>query len=243
LETPVLIFIAALGFFAGSVANALASAMASHRLPVEPDQCISCARWPGSRPRVSILASLRRTCSACGARHPHWPVLTEIAMAALFVALYGRFGLSPATAIFAIYSIILAVALVTDLRHRLIFNALTYPGIALAGLVAVVTPGSDLLASLAGGLGFGGLLLAMSVLGAILYGRGLVIGMGDVKLAIFIGLITGVPRVLTALSVTVVLGGVFALAILLLRRSNNATMPYAPPLVLGAIFTILTSNQ
>ena len=59
--------------------------------------------------------------------------------------------------------------------------------------------------------------------------------MGDVKLAGVIGLTTGLPGAIVAVTVGILAGGVAALAILVLTRfRRGVTMAYAPYLVLGA---------
>jgi leader peptidase (prepilin peptidase) / N-methyltransferase len=61
-------------------------------------------------------------------------------------------------------------------------------------------------------------------------------GMGDVKLAGVIGLMTGYPVVVTALVAGIVLGGVAAAVLLIARRVGRKTpIAYAPYLALGAL--------
>ncbi len=77
-------------------------------------------------------------------------------------------------------------------------------------------------------LGFGVFLLA-----ALARPGGM--GMGDVKLAGVIGLITGLGGAALALTVGILAGGVAAAALLVGRRAGRrATMAYAPYLALGA---------
>ena len=60
-------------------------------------------------------------------------------------------------------------------------------------------------------------------------------GMGDVKLAGLIGLATGLGGVLIALSVGILIGGAAAVILLIYHRfDRQATMAYAPYLVMGA---------
>jgi len=70
-------------------------------------------------------------------------------------------------------------------------------------------------------------------------------GAGDVKLALFIGLVTGLPGVIFALVIGIFLGGLFAGAYLLwmvlVRRRYSAftAIPYGPFLVVGALVMML----
>ena len=65
-------------------------------------------------------------------------------------------------------------------------------------------------------------------------------GPGDVKLAFVVGMMTGFPWVLQALTIGIVFGGLAA-ALLLLTGTVKPRqyMPYAPYLVLGCIVTLL----
>jgi prepilin signal peptidase PulO-like enzyme (type II secretory pathway) len=95
--------------------------------------------------------------------------------------------------------------------------------------------------ALLGALAAGGLAMLIFLAGALLYRRGDVFGLGDVKLALFIGAVTGFPRALTALIAGIGVGGLLALLVLLRGQSARATMPYGPALTLGAYLTLLLS--
>jgi leader peptidase (prepilin peptidase)/N-methyltransferase len=63
---------------------------------------------------------------------------------------------------------------------------------------------------------------------------------GDVKLAGLIGLTVGFPRVLPALTVGIVAGGLTIGLLLLTRRVGpKEYVPYGPFLVLGALVSLL----
>jgi prepilin signal peptidase PulO-like enzyme (type II secretory pathway) len=65
-------------------------------------------------------------------------------------------------------------------------------------------------------------------------------GAGDVKLAALIGLMVGFPRVLWALALGVLAGGVTSILLLLFRlRGLKSYIPYAPFLCSGAIITLV----
>ncbi len=120
---------------------------------------------------------------------------------------------------------------VIDLEHRLVLNRMLLFGVPLV-LVGNVTMGTpSLTSSLLGGVaGFGFfLLLALLVPGAM--------GMGDVKLAGFIGLITGLSGVTMALFFGILAGGIAGAVVLIRNRfRRGSTIAYAPYLVLGVLF-------
>jgi leader peptidase (prepilin peptidase)/N-methyltransferase len=79
----------------------------------------------------------------------------------------------------------------------------------------------------------------MLAIGLLLYRRADVFGLGDVKLAVFIGVVSGFPTALRALVLGVVVGGVLGLGVAVVRRSTRSTMPYGPALAIGAYLTWL----
>jgi leader peptidase (prepilin peptidase)/N-methyltransferase len=86
-------------------------------------------------------------------------------------------------------------------------------------------------------MGFGVMLL---VYGASL-GRGL--GLGDLKLAAFLGGVLGFPLIIAGLMIAFMAGGLVALALLALRlRGLKGAMPYGPALVAGATVALLAGR-
>lgn len=122
---------------------------------------------------------------------------------------------------------------VSDLRRRIIPNKVVYPAMLITIGLALVSPEASIKASLIGGAALAGLLGIPAVL---LKG----VGLGDVKLAVLIGLMTGFPQGVVALFSGIALGGLGAIILLLLRiKGRKDDMPYAPFLSLGAIGVLL----
>ena len=66
---------------------------------------------------------------------------------------------------------------------------------------------------------------------------------GDVILALAIGCMTGYPLVATTLALGILLGGVGAASVLLLRRSGlRETMPYGPALIAATLIVLVHGN-
>jgi len=66
------------------------------------------------------------------------------------------------------------------------------------------------------------------------------LGGGDVKLAVFVGLITGFPLVIEALVLTILIGAAVSLILLITRvRGLSDHIPYGPFLVAGAAITLM----
>ena len=109
--------------------------------------------------------------------------------------------------------ILMIVATVTDLRFQKIPNLLTYPTMAVALAYHFTTKSQDGLLFSAAGLALGiGLLILPYLMG--------VMGAGDVKLMGAVGAILGAKGVFIAFLFTGIAGGIYALAILLIRRKE-----------------------
>jgi leader peptidase (prepilin peptidase)/N-methyltransferase len=102
-----------------------------------------------------------------------------------------------------------------------------------AGLRGLEDPPGHLLGGLVWGGAFGGLWL----LGRRLWGPG-ALGDGDVLLAAGIGLGLGLGPAGTALVLGGLIGALWA-APRVLRGRGRETMPYGPPLIAGALLTVL----
>ncbi|MHB8683624.1 MAG: prepilin peptidase [Dehalococcoidia bacterium] len=164
-----------------------------------------------------------------------------VVMTALLFALVGRqyAGHVPAMLVAAAYVSVLLVCAATDVIAYRVPNVVSYPAIVAALLIGMVAPGADRLSVVGGGLLAGGLFFACALL------PGAPMGMGDVKLAIFIGFALGFGLVVPAMLVMAISGGIVAAVLLLLklaglRRVNY--MFYAPFIALGAIVVLLTQG-
>ncbi len=124
-------------------------------------------------------------------------------------------------------AVVVAVT-VTDLERRIVPNRIVLP--ALAAALVVQTVGDPSVEWIVSALGAGGFFLIL----ALVNPAGL--GMGDVKLAAFLGAWLGYA-VAVALFVGSLLGMVPAVLVLLRRgaEGRKTTLPYVPALAAGAI--------
>ena len=157
------------------------------------------------------------------------------ATAGLFAAAGARYDDVSHLAVVTAYICALLVCAATDALSYRVPNVITYPAIVGALAVGIAMPDADLFEILAGGLLAGGVLL----LPALLTG-GVGMGMGDVKLAIFVGLALGFTNAVPALLFMALSGGLAAALLLITRlRKRGEPIPYAPFISAGALTALL----
>jgi leader peptidase (prepilin peptidase)/N-methyltransferase len=155
-------------------------------------------------------------------------LVAAVVWAALAVVCVLVFGWSPDALVGAAGCAVLVAVTVTDIERRIIPNRIVLPATAVALVVQTLRdPGVEwLVASLAAG----GFFLVL----ALVYPAGL--GMGDVKLAAFLGAWLGWD-VLVALLVGSLLGA--AMAMVTLGREGGegrkTILPYGPVLAVGGV--------
>lgn len=152
-----------------------------------------------------------------------------------------HYELLPAT-LTAAATAVLCIVASTDFERRRIPNRLVYPSLVAALAVAPLWPDRTVgEIAVGGGVGLAAaltLLIVGAATGAAMGIGATAFGMGDAKLIVLIGLLTGWSRVVGALLLGVVLGGLPAL-VLLFFRGRGATYSYGPYLAAGAIVILL----
>lgn len=249
MATPALLIVAALlGLLVGSLANVVIARVPDGRSLVRPrsacPRCDAPVRPRDNIPVVSWLL-LRGRCRDCGQpiswRYP----AVELVSAGLFVVVAARFGFDWALPAYWLFAWTLLCLTAIDLEHYRIPNRLTYPLTpALAVLlvaVALVEGTPDVaLRTVLGGVAAAGLLLVL----ALISPRGM--GLGDVKLAAFLGLglgYLGWAHVALGLFASFVLGGVLAMVLLALGlRGRKGQIPFGPWLAAGSLVAVLAGQ-
>jgi leader peptidase (prepilin peptidase)/N-methyltransferase len=229
-----------LGLLVGSFLNVVI-----HRVPaglslVRPGSaCPACAHPVRAHDNVPVLSwlLLRGRCRDCAAPIPWRYPAVELATAALFVAVAGRFGPTPYTgAVLAVSATGVALFMI-DLDHRRLPFALTgfalvatVTGLAAAAVAGGIAPLPTALASACAWLAvYGGIWLATA-------GRGM--GLGDVALAPVLGLALGWlgwGSSLVGLLAGFVVGAAVGLVLLATGRvAGRSRVPHGPFLLSGA---------
>lgn len=200
-------------------------------------KCSHSIAWHDNIPILSYLALVGR-CRHCTVRIPFRYPLVEILNATGYVGLLWFFGPSwMAVAYSVLYSALLVVA-GTDLSHKIIPNAVTFPGIIVGLVCATTVLPLGFVDSLLGLLVGGGILWLLAWASPYLFGKeGM--GGGDIKLLAMIGAFLGWKPALMTIMVGSLLGslvGVTLIAAQVIKREDY--IPFGPFLVCGALVAL-----
>jgi leader peptidase (prepilin peptidase) / N-methyltransferase len=227
------------GLALGSFLNVVAARVPLRRSIVRPPSaCMSCSHEVRPYDNVPLFsyALLRGRCRHCRVHIPLVYPIVELATALLIVGCAFVFGLTVEAAIAAFFCAVLVAVSAIDLEHRIIPNRIVLPATA---IVLVANTARDLspewaLAALAGS----GFLFAA----ALVYPAGM--GMGDVKLALFMGAALG-----STVSVALMVGMLAAMIpgiYLLVRHGSKARkmgIPFGPFLAIGSVVALFWGHD
>jgi leader peptidase (prepilin peptidase)/N-methyltransferase len=238
---------AILGLAMGSFLN-----VCSDRLPIgrsiinPPSACATCNHRLGAKDLVPLFSYLwlRGRCRYCHTPIPSRLPAVELALGIVFPLLYWHYGLSLELGFSLIYACLLTLILVIDIEHQLILDKVVYPGMGLALALSLFYPalgvnaGSRVVSSISGGA----VGLVIMLLPFFLTRGGM--GMGDVKMAALLGLITGFPKVFIALFLSIMAGGLVAVALLSLGlKKRRQPIPFGPFLAMGTMAVIVWGGE
>lgn len=245
--TLTLLFALLFGAIIGSFLNVVI-----HRLPTEGGsivfpashcpQCQNPLSWYENIPVISFLV-LRGRCRHCHEKISlQYPVI-EICMALLSAAVVQRFGLTITAAGYFLFCAALLVIIWIDLRHQIIPDVISLPGIFLGLIFSFVSPALSWQDSLLGLLLGGGVLYAIALL-YYLWRKQEGMGGGDIKLLAMIGAFLGwqaLPFVIFASSLSGACVGI--LAMIIQRKGGKTRIPFGPFLSLAALVYLFFSEQ
>jgi leader peptidase (prepilin peptidase)/N-methyltransferase len=235
---------ALVGLIVGSFLNVCIYRLPRRESLVWPaSRCTSCERplsWYDNVPIVSwlVLGGRCRTCRApISAAYP----IVEAITSAVFVGAALVYGLSWLLVVRLVFASALIVLFVIDLRHRILPNAITLPGIA-AGFVASWFLAPGWLSSLIGIVAGGGILLVMAEGYYRVRGQeGL--GMGDVKMLAMIGAFLGWPLMVLTLVLASCAGSIVGVSLIASGRGRlQAALPFGTFLALGALVAAVAGD-
>lgn len=177
-------------------------------------------------------------------------ILMPALAGALFFLFAWQLGMQRLLLIDSVYAAILVQVLAFDLKTRYILDLVMFPAWVIAFVLAFFTPwtadlswpAADWRTALVAAAIAGGVFLLLYLGGQLVFGAE-AFGFGDVKLAVFIGMATGLSnlRMIHAILYGVFLGGFVAIILLITRiRNLKEAVPYGPFLVIGTLIILYT---
>lgn len=241
LQFMIYLIFALIGLLVGAFINALSddlpkreSLSRPHCPNPECNHVYAPSRWLGLSRHL-----LGGACPECGTPTRKRVVLVEVATAVIFTTMPFFFTSPVVLAIYTCYMAILILIIVIDLENRLILNITTYPGTILALLASFVLPHINIWSALVGALIGLFVFLGIYGLAKVTFGPG-AIGWGDVMLSMMMGAMLGVPDILGAIVIAIIMGGVisgFLLATHLVSRKTY--LPYGQYLAIATMIMLI----
>ena len=219
------------GLFIGSFLNCVVCRIESKKSFLKGrsfcPHCKHTLSWLDLIPIFSYLF-LRGKCRYCGKRISIQYPLVELATGFLFFWIWNLFGILDFE-FWILISCFLIIIFVYDLKHFIIPDSVLFPAIIIAlGYIFIfnyelIT--NHIFSALAASGFFGAI---------VLVSRGKWMGMGDVKLAILIGLLLGYPKVLVSLFFAFLIGAIIGVGLIFLKKKTlKSEVPFGPFLILG----------
>lgn len=222
-------------------------------------QCKKKIRGYDNIPLLSYIL-LRAKCRFCKKAIPVRYFIVELLTAALFLALFNRFGLTYDFFFYMVLTCSLIVATFVDIPHRIIPDEISIGGLIL-GFVLSVSRGFSLnpfsfnyrpmLNSFLGIIIGGGILYLTGFVFDIIYfkllkrppiqGETQSMGGGDIKLLAMIGAFLGWQKALLVFFVSPFFGVLVGVFNLLIKKDH--TIPYGPFLSLTAVLSIFWADK
>lgn len=196
------------------------------------DYCGRQLKWYENIPVFSWLFLKGKT-KCCHKKLPLSYPVVELLMGFLFLIFYfvGAIHESPLQIGLGFLIIVFLVfSAVFDLKYMILpdFSTVILIGCAIIFIFVGVIHESPLRFILSALVASGFLL----VLNLITKGNGM--GMGDVKLAVFMGLFLGYPKTVVAFYVAFIVGAIYGLILMIFKKANKKTqIPFGPFLILG----------
>ncbi|HJZ67244.1 MAG TPA: prepilin peptidase [Blastocatellia bacterium] len=277
METPPLWFIGLAVFVFGLLIGSFLNVVI-HRLPLGESivfpgsRCPACSaeiKWYDNIPVFSYVVLLRARCRSCGARiSPIYPTV-ELLVAWLYISLFivhrdqiigGKW--LPLIADIVFVSLIVPLVFI-DLRHKLLPNKITYPGLLLLLVLRAFAPDPwvlahtprpfsleaapdwavSLFASVLGAAAGGGALWAVrEVYYRLRHVEGM--GLGDVKMMLMVGAFLGWQLTLLTIFIGSLLGSLIGVMLILVRGGNmKMQIPFGVFLGPAGIIALFVGKQ
>lgn len=183
---------------------------------------------------------LKGRCRKCGEKISIKYPLVEVLNGILYLLIYLKFGLTFNFIAYSILASLLIVISYIDLECKYIYSSTTILGGILGAayiLIGLYTKDTTLLNNILGGV-IGYLIIYLIVV----ITKGM--GQGDAEIAGICGLFIGIKGILVSLFIAIVLGGIVASIILVLKlKDRKSEIAFGPYIAIGAVIWILIGEK
>ncbi|MEI6127551.1 MAG: A24 family peptidase [Pseudomonadota bacterium] len=245
-EMILLFFLFAFGSIVGSFLNVCIVRIPEKISVVFPaSHCISCKKaisWHDNIPLLSYLV-LGGKCRLCKAPIAFRYFVVELLTSLVMLVLYMYYGWSLLLPVTFVFSAALIVITFIDLRHQIIPDVISLPGIPLCFVCSFIVPWTDPLQSLIGIAAGGGVLYVFAA-GYQLLTNKEGMGGGDIKLLAMIGAFLGWKGALAALMLGAFAGSMTGIILIFAKgKSLKYAVPFGPFLAAGAFCALLYGEK
>jgi len=190
--------------------------------------CKHTLSWQDLIPVLSFVF-LQGLCRYCRQKISLQYPLVELATGTIFLLIFLTNSNIYAYAFLLLMASFLIVIFVYDLKHYIIPDSMVFSAIAAALLYQLLFFWPDLYLPFLSAIGASGFFLAI-----VLFSRGKWMGLGDVKLAFFMGLLLSWPHIIVALFLSFLIGAIIGLGLISAsRKTIKSEIPFGPFLILG----------
>lgn len=200
------------------------------------DYCGKQLKWYENVPVVSWLVLKRKT-KCCHKKLPVSYPIVELGTGILFVInfqfLISNDQLNWLTVLLSsIIVVLLVFNAVFDWKYMILPDFGTII-LVICGLILIWASHASPVQNILSALVAAGFLL---ILNLITKGKGM--GMGDVKLAMFMGLFLGYPKIIVVFYVAFIVGAIYGLILMIFKKAKKKSqVPFGPFLILGTMVT------
>lgn len=207
--------------------------------------CPKCGARIRSYDNIPLLSYiiLGGKCRDCGAKISLQYPLVELVTSVLLVLAYLRFDLTWDFASRSMLILLMILTFFIDLKHRIIPDVLTFPGILVGFVLSFAVSSPSVLNSLLGIVVGGATFYFAAVIGDLLFKKESM-GGGDIKLAMMLGAFLGWKNVFLVLFLSAFLGSLIGGVALFLSKDvkETRTIPFGPFLALGAVIAMFVGD-
>jgi len=247
MNSPIEIFIFILGLVVGSFLNVCIYRIPLRKSVISPSSfCPKCANKIKFYDNIPLLSYtlLKGKCRYCHEKISLVYPAVELLSGLIFLFLFFKYGLSWefASKVFLFSS--LMVIFFIDIKHQLIPDVITFPGIMAGLLFSLLTKSPPFLESLLGFFIGGGLLYLVAIIGDKIF-RKESMGGGDIKLAAMLGTFLGWQKVLLVFFLASCLGAIVGIIFFIFsaKLREKRLIPFGPFLAVATVIGIFLGNR